>query len=103
MPLLSKFIREANDYERTAHRQNTLNSNYIQNVALKYTFPLDEDEIYESDYIKSNLQQEDDHKIYNYEVSMNTVHTYKLNRNDNIKNHLTKGANQMFNISIVLY
>lgn len=56
MPLLSKFIREANDYERTTHRQNTLQSNYIQNVALKYTFPLDEDEIYESDYIKCNLQ-----------------------------------------------
>jgi hypothetical protein len=56
MPLLSKYIREANDYERTAHRQNTLQSNYIQNVALKYTFPLDEDEIYESDYIKCNLQ-----------------------------------------------
>jgi len=34
---------------------------------------------------------------------MNTVHTYKLNRNDSIKNHLTKGANQMFNISVLLY
>jgi hypothetical protein len=61
-------------------------------VALKYSFPLDEDEIYESDYIKRNVGHTEDHTIYNFEVSMNTVHTYKLNRNDNIKNHLTKGA-----------
>jgi hypothetical protein len=72
-------------------------------VATKYSFPLDEDEIYESDYIKRNITATDDHTIYNFEVSMNTVHTYKLNRNDNIKNHLTKGATQMFNISVVLY
>lgn len=72
-------------------------------MATKYSFPLDEDEIYESDYIKRNITATDDHTIYNFEVSMNTVHTYKLNRNDNIKNHLTKGSTQMFNISVVLY
>jgi hypothetical protein len=93
MPILAKFIRDADDFEKTAHGTNTVQSSYIQNVALKYTFPLDEDEIYESDYIKRNITQEDDHTIYNFEVSMNTVHTYKLNRADNIKNHLTKGAN----------
>jgi hypothetical protein len=34
---------------------------------------------------------------------MNTVHTYKLSRTDSIKTHLTKGATQMFNISVVMY
>ena len=72
-------------------------------MAVKYSFPLDEEEIYESDYIKRQPTQEDDHTIYNFEVSMNTVHTYKLNRADTIKKHLTRGNAQFFNLSVVLY
>jgi hypothetical protein len=30
---------------------------YIQNVAVKYSFPLDEDEILESDYLQLNRDQ----------------------------------------------
>ena len=70
---------------------------------MKYSFPLDEDEIYESDYLRRALSADTDHTIYNFEVSMNTVHTYKLNRSDKITNHLVKGAQQMFNLSVVLY
>lgn len=51
MPLLTKFIREAQDLENATHKES-VKSTYIQSVATKYTFPLDEDEIYESDYIK---------------------------------------------------
>ena len=32
--------------------EDFVSSSYIQNVAVKYSFPLDEDEILESDYIK---------------------------------------------------
>lgn len=57
MPLLAKFIRDADDTDRAAlGKQNLVQSSYIQNVAMKYSFPLDEDEIYESDYIKRNPQ-----------------------------------------------
>ena len=68
---------------------------------MKYSFPLDEDEIYESDYIKRNTRATEDHTIYDYDVSMNTVHTYKLSKRDTIQNHLTKGS--LFNISLVVF
>lgn len=70
-------------------------------MAVKYSFPLDEDEIYESDYIKRNTKATEDHTIYDYEVSMNTVHTYKLSKTDTIQNHLSKG--NVFNIGIILF
>jgi hypothetical protein len=33
---------------------------YIQNVAVKYSFPLDEDEILESDYLQLNKEALDE-------------------------------------------
>jgi len=72
-------------------------------VALKYSFPLDEDEIFESDYIRRNVSSDEDHTLYDFEVSMNTVHTYKINRSDNIKTHLKKGTTQLFNVQVVLF
>ena len=57
-----------------------MTSSYIQNVAVKYSFPLDEDEILESDYIKKVNQTEPatQSASYDYDVSMNTVHTYLM-------------------------
>ena len=33
-----------------------LDNKYIQNVAVKYSFPLDEDEVLESDYLQLNKE-----------------------------------------------
>jgi len=57
-------------------------------VAVKYSFPLDEDEILESDYLQLNNESLDKLGVYNYQVSMDTVHTYILSKEDNIKNVL---------------
>jgi hypothetical protein len=61
---------------------------YIQNVAVKYSFPLDEDEVLESDYLQLNREALDEQGVYNYAVSMDTVHTYVLGKEDNLKNVL---------------
>lgn len=61
-------------------------TNYIQNVSVKYSFPLDEDEILESDYIRKSVPGQKDNQgndfdqtnCYDYNVSMNTIHTYLL-------------------------
>lgn len=61
IPVLGKFIKDAKDLQAVslgAHKEEDVededfvSSSYIQNVAVKYSFPLDEDEILESDYIK---------------------------------------------------
>jgi hypothetical protein len=58
-------------------------------VAVKYSFPLDEDEILESDYIKLNKINLETQSTYDYQVSMNTVHTYMLDKNENINRHFS--------------
>lgn len=57
-------------------------SKYIQNAAVKYGFPLDEDEILESDYLQLNKENLEFNNTYDYKVSMDTVHTYILNKED---------------------
>ena len=61
IPVLGKFIKDAKELQAVsigAHKEEDVEdedfvtSSYIQNVAVKYSFPLDEDEILESDYIK---------------------------------------------------
>jgi hypothetical protein len=64
-------------------------ADYIQNVAVKYSFPLDEDEILESDYIKLNKISLETASTYDYQVSMNTVHTYLLDKKDPIEKLLS--------------
>ena len=56
-------------------------------MAVKYSFPLDEDEILESDYIRHITGQEADKSgsLYDYSVSMNTVHTYLMPKEDQIQ------------------
>ena len=56
-------------------------------MAVKYSFPLDEDEILESDYIKLNKINLETQSTYDYQVSMNTVHTYLLDKNEDIRRH----------------
>lgn len=67
-------------------------------MAVKYSFPLDEDEILESDYLQLNKEALDQQGIYNYNVSMDTVHTYIIGKEDNIKRVLelcqSRGGNQ---------
>lgn len=58
-------------------------------MAVKYSFPLDEDEILESDYIKLNKINLETQSTYDYQVSMNTVHTYMLDKNENINRHFS--------------
>ena len=100
---------------------------YIQNVAVKYSFPLDEDEILESDYLQLNKESLEQQGVFNYNVSMDTVHTYILNKQDKIgkvleicqsrghqnsQSNMNEGSTlaanrgrreELFNISIALY
>ena len=57
-------------------------------MAVKYSFPLDEDEILESDYLQLNSEQLASQGMYNYGVSMDTVHTYILSKEDKISSVL---------------
>ena len=68
-------------YQKQAKTQA---NKYIQNVAVKYSFPLDEDEVLESDYLQLNKEALDQQGLYNYKVSMDTVHTYVIGKDDNI-------------------
>jgi hypothetical protein len=101
IPILTRFIRESKDFENASRRRADTaeadsDKNYIQNVSVKYSFPLDEDEILESDYIRkvapggkdSKGNDVDPTNCYDYSVSMNTIHTYLLSKEDSISNHL---------------
>ena len=69
--------------------QDFVSSSYIQNVAVKYSFPLDEDEILESDYIKKvDDSPASQSANFDYTVSMNTVHTYLMPKEDKISDLL---------------
>ena len=46
---------------------------------------MDEDEVLESDYLQLNKDALDQQGTYNYNVSMDTVHTYIIGKEDNIK------------------
>lgn len=93
IPLLNKFLcqienqHEAAGYMNEDQKRATyLHENkYIQNVAVKYAFPLDEDEVLESDYLQLNKGALDENGFYSYFVSMDTVHSYVLNKSDSIK------------------
>jgi hypothetical protein len=70
MPVLNKFICQSQNQAESNINQSSIfetdprlqkiakaNANkYIQNVAVKYSFPLDEDEILESDYLQLNRE-----------------------------------------------
>jgi hypothetical protein len=68
---------------------------------VKYAFPLDEDEVLESDYLQLNKETLEGDGVYNYSVSMDTVHTYVISRDDDIKKVLelclSRGGAQLQN------
>lgn len=121
IPVLSKFIKEARNLqyvtlktkEEDVEDEDFASSTYIQNVAVKYSFPLDEDEILESDYIKKAESEEPSQAAnYDYTVSMNTVHTYLMPKEDRIEALLSTNkqlattnaqSTNLFNISVALY
>lgn len=126
IPVLTKFIREARDLQmatlgRAAVQEEDVDeeadflaSAYIQNVAIKYSFPLDEDEVLESDYIKrlAGESEAGPGASYDYGVSMNTVHAYHMPKEDSIEQLLTGSralastnaqSTNLFNLSLVLY
>ena len=93
--------------------QDFVSSSYIQNVAVKYSFPLDEDEILESDYIKKVEDAPASQSAnFDYNVSMNTVHTYLMPKEDQISDLLQTNkqlatsnaqSTNLFNLSVALY
>jgi len=59
IPVLDKLVKDisAVDYARTSKHspvRKEAKSKYIQNVAVKYSFPLDEDEVFQSDFLQLN-------------------------------------------------
>ena len=56
---------------------------------MKYTFPLDQDEIQESDYLQLNEEKLSENQSHDYIVSMSTTHSYVLAKEDNIEDLLS--------------
>jgi hypothetical protein len=64
IPLLNKFLCQLDNQHEAAAPMNEderkvthlLENKYIQSVAVKYAFPLDEDEVLESDYLQLNKE-----------------------------------------------
>lgn len=59
IPVLDKLVKDisAVDCARTSKHspvRKEAKSKYIQNVAVKYSFPLDEDEVFQSDFLQLN-------------------------------------------------
>jgi hypothetical protein len=87
-----KPLHDSEDSDGSSIRKIEDGTNYIQNVSVKYSFPLDEDEILESDYIRKVIPSGKDKKgndvdqsnCYDYNVSMNTIHTYLLSKEESI-------------------
>ena len=86
IPILDKLIKDiqAVDKAKSGLGQKPQKSKYIQNVAVKYSFPLDEDELFQSDFIQLNSEVLEEHNQFDYKVSINTIHNYVMNREDPI-------------------
>lgn len=118
IPILDKLIKDLNSLESSKTQHSTKHtqkkdqqakSRYIQNVAVKYSFPLDEDEIFQSDFIQLNSDTLHELNQYDYKVSINTVHNYLMNKEDPIQKLLKSSGSHttdqmsLFNISVVIY
>lgn len=90
-------------------KKDQIKSKYIQNVAVKYSFPLDEDEMFQSDFLQLNNEALSETNQFDYRVSINTVHNYLMDKEDSISNMLKSsnailaGQTSLFNISVVIY
>jgi len=76
---------------------------YIQNVAVKYGFPLDDEEILESDYLQLNDDALEEKQEYTYKVSMDTVHTYTLGKEKSLAHQFRQVSEQTFNLSVIVF
>ena len=65
-------------------KKDHIKSKYIQNVAVKYSFPLDEEEMFQSDFLQLNSDAFSDQHQFDYRVSINTVHNYLMDKDDSI-------------------
>jgi hypothetical protein len=89
IPILDKLVKDISsvDYARTSKHspvRKEAKSKYIQNVAVKYSFPLDEDEVFQSDFLQLNSDVLQELNQYDYKVSISTVHNYLLSKDDPI-------------------
>ncbi|CDW78943.1 c2 domain-containing protein 3 [Stylonychia lemnae] len=116
IPILDKLIKDISrnelaqqtqPLERSRSKTKTSSKNqYIQNAAIKYTFPLDDDQVFQSDYIQLNNESLALNNQFDYKVSINTVHNYIINKEDSIQKHLknlTSSSDQLFNVTLALY
>ena len=63
-------------------------------MAVKYSFPLDEDEVFQSDFIQLNSDVLSEFNQYDYKVSINTVHNYVMNKDEPIQKLLQVSQGQ---------
>lgn len=90
-------------------KKDHIKSKYIQNVAVKYSFPLDEDETFQSDFLQLNSEALSEQNQFDYRVSINTVHNYLMDKEDSIQSLLKQsttslaGQTSLFNLSVVIY
>ena len=82
--ILKKIIKDINRGDKYSVNRNDVK--YIQDVFVKYIFPLDDEQIV-SDYIEFSPKEENS---IDYKVSMHSYHNYVLEPNKSIINSLIK-------------
>jgi len=94
VPILAKILKDVERVEKDQFNHK-LSSKYIQNIYVKYIFPLD-DEPLQSDYLTYPNNDEDK---FTYGVQMQSSHSYLLSKEDQISTLLKRGG-EFFNIQL---
>jgi hypothetical protein len=84
VPILKMILKDLNRGDRES--QSKAENKYIQNVFVKYIFPLDDEQIV-SDYIEFSPKGQD---TMDYNVSMHSYHTYLLETHKSVVDSLKK-------------
>ena len=91
--ILKKILKDLNRGNRESEESSE--SKYIQDVFVKYIFPLDDEQIV-SDYIEFNPTKEDS---FDFSVSMHSYHTYLLETDKSVVDSLKK-CGESFTMSL---
>jgi hypothetical protein len=84
VPILKKILKDINRGDKSSEGKDA--NKYIQDVFVKYIFPLDDEQI-TSDYLEYSPSKDD---CMDYKVSMHSYHTYLLETDKPVASSLGK-------------
>lgn len=93
VPILKKILKDLNRGDKFSHGK--VENKYIQDVFVKYIFPLDDEQI-TSDYLEYSPTSDDS---MDYKVSMHSYHTYLLEPEKSVISSLGK-CGESFTLSL---